>query len=192
VAVSAVKTGLPSGGVVIRPPRSDRTKSTEKDLFEPYGRGAGPLLEVDVEEVRRTLLQPCHTAGGDRCSDHKQAFHELILGQGGWAGKDVPDCRRDPGTRATRGRPPQGEAAIFAPDVREKAARFAQAEIRENTFIRSVKRFGGKRATVRVGRAIRRDAKADDGALSAPCPAPRGPGCFPGVVPTRYAGGLRL
>lgn len=66
-------------------------KAAEKAFFEEYRADQQPLEAVDVDEVRRTKLSPCYTTGDDRYSDNKQAFHELILRNGGWAGKHVLD-----------------------------------------------------------------------------------------------------
>jgi SAM-dependent methyltransferase len=70
---------------------TDRRKAAEKAFFEQYRTDDSPLSPVDVAEIQRTKLAPCHTTGDDRYSDNKRAFHQRILRDGGWENKYVLD-----------------------------------------------------------------------------------------------------
>jgi len=67
----------------------DKVKEREKWFHEEYRDGEGPLPPVTIEDVHTALLQPCYTTGSDWYSDNKMAFHELILRDGGWSGKNM-------------------------------------------------------------------------------------------------------
>ena len=81
----------------------DQVKKIEKEFHEQYrvDLAESSFFIVDVEEVRRTLLQPCYTTGNDRYSDNKMAFHQIIQRDGGWAEKVVLDYACGEGTWAT-------------------------------------------------------------------------------------------
>jgi len=80
--------------------RLSQLKEREAKWWDQRRDGPNVLPLVDVEEVHRTLLQPCYTTGSDYYSDNKRAFHQIIHANGGWAGKHVLDYACGIGTWA--------------------------------------------------------------------------------------------
>jgi len=65
----------------------EAVKQAERDFHDVHY--DTPLLPIEVEEIRRTLLQPCYADGIHRRTDNLAAFHEILAGQ--WKDKVVLD-----------------------------------------------------------------------------------------------------
>ncbi len=123
----------------------DAVKQTERD-FHDFHYDNVPLPLIDVEDLRRTRLQPCCAGGVHRRTDNLATFHRIIAGQ--WKNRIVLDYVCGNG----------GWAAYFALDEAKEVYGF---DISESAIRRGRDRLATQGMTDRVHLDVKDATKLD-------------------------------